>query len=80
MTLIDDIRAVRARTDQAQTDMDALIGQMVDALFTRLRPLAAIAWLDDTNLRAGCVAFVQEAVTAVTKDDPRPITAGRALL
>lgn len=81
MSIVDDIRALRARTDQVQTDADALLATLSGALEARLRPLPALAWLPDEVLHEACVAFAQSAIQGVTRNDaPRPASPGRSLI
>ncbi len=71
-TFLDKVMNVRATRLQAEADMGALIDQMTETLFARLRPLAALSWLNDEDLRHACVAFTVKAIYGASEGS-RPI-------
>jgi hypothetical protein len=82
VALLDDVRAARAKVDQAQTDADTTLAAAVTVLVNRLRPVAALSWISDPVLTDACGAFLEVAIQGATQADPaRPErTRGRGIV
>lgn len=70
MTVITDIRDSRARLAAAQATADnevrAAVEQLRGVLIARLRPVAALSWLDDPGLTEACQVFALSAIQSAT--------------
>jgi hypothetical protein len=81
MAFVDELRTARTESAAAQAHLEDVLTRMADALFARLRPLQALAWLSDAALRHCCRAFALaadeqdaagNAATAVTPVETLP--------
>jgi hypothetical protein len=70
MTVIDDIRASKTRLAAAQAtaaaEERAAVDQLRGVAVTRLRPVAALSWLDDAGLTEACQVFALSAIQSAT--------------
>jgi hypothetical protein len=76
VTLITDIRDSKLRLAAAKATADAeeqaAVDQLRGVLVARLRPVAALSWLDDVGLTEACQVFARSAIQSATAALPAP--------
>jgi hypothetical protein len=72
MAFSDEMQALKARQDALAADTDATLTQLTNALYNRLRPIAALVWMTDDGLRQAARAFADSAIRTVPAPPPPP--------
>jgi hypothetical protein len=70
MAFSDEIQELTARRGALAAETDATLTRLTSALYARLRPIAALAWMTDDGLLQAARAFADSAIRTVPAPPP----------